>query len=129
MKNTAKKIGDVRSASPQWLTFRVTQKEKEIVQEQATFVGLSISEYMRRRVFGGRPVIAQVDEATLRELRRMGGLLKHNFETIRQKGSAEEMEQMNSTFRQITNCVNQISMTLYGTPYSSQKSKHDSKKD
>lgn len=129
MKNTAKKISNVRSASPQWLTFRVTQKEKEIVQEQSAFVGLSISEYMRRRVFGGRPLIAQMDEATLRELRRIGGLLKHSFETVRQKGSTEEMEQMSFAFRQLTNCVNQISLALYGTPYSSQKSKHDSKKD
>lgn len=41
---------------------------------------------MRRRVFGGRPVVALTDEAMLRELRRVGGLLKHNFETVRQSG-------------------------------------------
>jgi hypothetical protein len=45
--------------------------------EQAAIAGLSVSEYMRRLFFGGRPLIARTDEQMIRELRRMGGLLKH----------------------------------------------------
>ena len=51
--------------------------------EEAAFAGLTVSEYMRRRFFGGRPILAQADASMLREMRRIGGLLKHNFETLR----------------------------------------------
>jgi hypothetical protein len=37
---------------------------------------LSMSELVRRRYFG-RPIIANADAVMLKELRRMGGLLKH----------------------------------------------------
>lgn len=74
------------SPARQWLTLRVSQEEKKRAEEQATSAGHSVSEYMHRRVFGGRPVVALTDEAMLRELRRVGGLLKHNFETVRQTG-------------------------------------------
>ena len=38
--------------------------------------GLSVSELVRRRYFG-KPILASTDRATIRELRRIGGLLKH----------------------------------------------------
>ena len=52
--------------------------------EQSSVAGLSISEYGRRRIFGGRPLAAHTDLMMVRELRRVGGLLKSNFETLRQ---------------------------------------------
>ncbi|GHU95949.1 hypothetical protein AGMMS49974_08630 [Deltaproteobacteria bacterium] len=73
-----------------WLTLRVTPEEKNRLAELAAYVGLSISEYIRRRFFGGRPLIARADETAIRELRRLGGLLKHNFETLRQAGGSRE---------------------------------------
>ena len=53
--------------------------------------GLSVSAYLRRRFFGGRPLIAHTDAMMIRELRRLGGLLKHNFETLRQSGAGVDM--------------------------------------
>lgn len=64
--------------------FRVTPEEKNRLAEQAEIAGLSLSEYMRRRHFGGRPIVSQTDMIMVGELRRIGGLLKHNFETMRQ---------------------------------------------
>lgn len=67
-----------------WLTVRISPKEKQWVTTQASLAGLSQSEYLRRQVFHGRPVLALTDEVMLRELRRLGGLLKSNFVTLRQ---------------------------------------------
>lgn len=55
---------------------RLTQGEHQRLRDDAALAGLSVSELVRRRYFG-RAIIASSDEATLRELRRLGGLLKH----------------------------------------------------
>lgn len=81
MKNNS--LGGKYSANI-WITFRATPEEKNRLADQANLTGLSISEYLRRREFGGRPLVAQADLAMVSELRRIGGLLKHNFETMRQ---------------------------------------------
>ncbi len=60
-------------------TLRLTAEEDERILRQAETAGISVSEYMRRLFFGGRPIIARTDDQTIRELRRLGGLLKHNF--------------------------------------------------
>ena len=38
--------------------------------------GMTLSNYLRHRVLGHR-VVAQADQVTIRELRRLGGLAKH----------------------------------------------------
>jgi len=58
-------------------TLRLSEDEEARLVEQAAMAGLSVSEYMRRLFFGGRPIIARTDGQMIRELRRMGGLLKH----------------------------------------------------
>ena len=58
------------------ISVRVTPSEKSQLDEDAITAGLSLSELMRRRFFG-RPIVATADAAVLRELRRLGGLLKH----------------------------------------------------
>lgn len=55
---------------------RLTSDEKAILKSDAELGGISMSELVRRRYFG-RPIIANTDEVMLRELRRIGGLLKH----------------------------------------------------
>ena len=85
-----KKTGG-RYAANVLVTLRVTPEEKKRLVEQAAVAGLFTSEYLRRRFFGGRPVIHRVDEWMIRELRRLGGLLKYNFETLRQAGAKPEL--------------------------------------
>ncbi len=58
------------------ITLRLSASEKAKLQDDAGLVALSVSEVVRRRYFGRR-IVAQADSAVLRELRRMGGLLKH----------------------------------------------------
>lgn len=58
------------------INVRCTEHEKTHLRMQADAAGLPLSEYVRRRVLG-RVVIASTDASVLRELRRLGGLLKH----------------------------------------------------
>jgi hypothetical protein len=55
---------------------RLTSSEKERLKEDADMAGLSMSELVRRRYFG-KPIIANADAIMLKELRRIGGLVKH----------------------------------------------------
>ena len=55
---------------------RLTSGEKEILRSDADLASISMSELVRSRYFG-RPIISNTDEVMLRELRRIGGLLKH----------------------------------------------------
>ena len=57
---------------------RVTNQEREYVREQAEASGLSLSEYVRRRILGRR-VVSRIEVKMLSELRRQGGLLKYIF--------------------------------------------------
>ena len=57
------------------IAVRLTPDEKTRLQEDAAIAGLTVSALVRRRYFG-RPIVARADAATIRELRRLGGLLK-----------------------------------------------------
>ena len=58
------------------INVRLTEPEKARLREDADLAGVSVSELVRRRIFG-RPIIASTDAVMLKELRRLGGLLKH----------------------------------------------------
>ncbi len=62
----------------QRITIRLSQTEKNLLIEDADLAGLTTSELIRRRYFG-KPIVTATDRATIRELRRVGGLLKHIF--------------------------------------------------
>lgn len=55
---------------------RLTSEEKERLRDDADMAGLSMSALIRARYFG-RPVVAHADQVLIKELRRLGGLLKH----------------------------------------------------
>lgn len=58
------------------IAVRLTPDEKARLRDDAELAGLSVSELVRRRYFG-RPIVANADMVMVRELRRIGGLLKH----------------------------------------------------
>lgn len=58
------------------INVRLTTTEKERLKDDAELASLSMSELVRRRYFG-RPIIANADAVMVKELRRIGGLLKH----------------------------------------------------
>lgn len=72
------------------VTLRYKEEDYQKLHEQSSFAGISLSELIRRKSQGGR-IIAQTDEITVRELRRLGGLLKSNFTTLRESGVSKEI--------------------------------------
>lgn len=54
---------------------RVAPGEKQLLRAIAQRAGLAVSELVRLRALG-RPVVCRTDATTIRELRRLGGLLK-----------------------------------------------------
>ena len=57
------------------LDVRVSLDEKRQLRAFAAQAGVSVAELVRLRALG-RPVIPRTDETMIRELRRLGGLLK-----------------------------------------------------
>jgi hypothetical protein len=57
------------------LDVRVAPGEKAQLRAIADAAGIVVAELVRRRALG-RPVVSRTDATTIRELRRLGGLLK-----------------------------------------------------
>ena len=55
---------------------RVTNDEKDMLKADADMASMSVSALIRARYFG-RPIVASADAAMIKELRRIGGLLKN----------------------------------------------------
>ena len=90
-------------------TLRLTAEEDGRLSRQAATAGISVSAYMRRLFFGGRPLLAKTDDQTIRELRRLGGLLKHHFESVRVAGRPEDLEEMNRALQAIRQAIEALS--------------------
>lgn len=89
-------------------TVRITRAEDEKLREFAAKVGIPVSEYMRRLFFGGRPIIAKTDDQAIKELRRLGGLLKHYFVIIRESGQQEAVREMSKTLQAIQQMMDNL---------------------
>ena len=60
------------------LYLRVTSKEYTLIKIISELSGLSMSEYLRKRAYNIR-IVAKSDIHVLKELRRLGGLIKHLY--------------------------------------------------
>jgi hypothetical protein len=90
----------------QRITIRLSQTEKNLLIEDAELAGLTTAELIRRRYFG-KPIITATDRATIRELRRVGGLLKHIFnqsDSNNQKVGTEIL----TTLNELKECIKRI---------------------
>ena len=90
-------------------TLRISAEENERLMRQADAAGISVSEYIRRLCFGGRPVTSRTDSQTIRELRRLGGLLKHNFETVREVGGQQALPKMETALESVRLAIERLS--------------------
>ncbi|WP_165072861.1 hypothetical protein [Desulfovibrio sp. ZJ200] len=90
-------------------TLRLTAEEDARITRQAATAGISVSEYMRRLFFGGRPIIARTDDQIIRELRRLGGLLKHHFAVVKQTGNAATLTELEAALRAIRGTIEALS--------------------
>ncbi len=92
-------------------TLRLTAEEEARITRQAVTAGISVSDYMRRLFFGGRPIIARTDDQTIRELRRLGGLLKHHFDVVRRTKSTATLAELDAALRAIRGTIEALSET------------------
>jgi len=83
---------------------RLTSAEKARLLEDAAIAGLTISALSRRRMLGRR-VVANVDAAMIRELRRLGGLLKH----LHVESAGAYSEQTSDVLRVVKTAIELIS--------------------
>ena len=90
-------------------TLRLTAEEDERITRQAATAGISVSEYMRRLFFGGRPIIAGTDDQTIRELRWFGGLLKHHLAVVKRTGNKNTLSELDATLREIRRAIETLS--------------------
>jgi len=90
-------------------TLRLSAEENERLARQADAAGISVSEYIRRLCFGGRPITSRADSQTIRELRRLGGLLKCNFESVREVGGQQALPKMEATLETIRQAIERLS--------------------
>ena len=90
-------------------TLRISAEENERLARQADAAGISVSEYLRRLCFGGRPITSRTDSQTIRELRRLGGLLKHNFETVRETGGQQALPKMEAALEAVRQTIERLS--------------------
>ena len=90
-------------------TLRLSAEENERLARQADAAGISVSEYIRRLCFGGRPIMSRTDNQTIRELRRLGGLLKHNFENVRETGGYQALPQMEAALEAVQQAIERLS--------------------
>ena len=90
-------------------TLRLSAEENERLARQADAAGISVSEYIRRLCFGGRPITSRTDSQTIRELRRLGGLLKHNFETVREADGQQAIPKMEAALEAVRQAIERLS--------------------
>ena len=89
------------------INIRVTLEERKEIQEQASVSGLSLSEYVRRRILGRR-VVSRIEVKMLSELRRQGGLLKYVFKESQgmySEKTATALDSINSFIRGLEGVV------------------------
>jgi len=85
------------------VNLRVTPAEHDQLREDADLAGLSLSELVRRRYFG-RPIITRSDEVTIRELRRLGGLVKH----LHNESNGVYAEEVTAAIRSLTIAIEML---------------------
>lgn len=85
------------------VTIRLTADEEQQLRDAADCAGLSISEYLRRRVHGHR-VASQTDATVIRELRRIGGLLK----LVHTESGGAYSQQTAAMLSELRDCIERI---------------------
>ena len=86
------------------VNLRLPAVEKETIREDASLAGISMSECVRRRCFG-LPVTANADKLMIKELRRIGGLLK----AVHVQSNGAYSNQTASVLAQVSEYIIQLS--------------------
>lgn len=90
------------------INLRVTEDELADVKGQAALAGLSLSEYVRRRVLG-ITVTSRVDVKMYNELNKLGGLVKHIFN----ESGGTYSDTTREALEALTSCARRIERQLF----------------
>ena len=63
------------------IAMRLTASQRDTVRASADAAGMSVSRYCRSRLLG-HVIVAHTDGVMVREMRRIGGLLRHAYDAI-----------------------------------------------
>lgn len=85
------------------VTLRLTDREKELLREEADVAGIGMSELVRSRYFG-REIKARVDLKMIRELIKITGLLKH----IHTSSGGAYSQQTSEQLKQVKQYIEQL---------------------
>lgn len=86
------------------LNLRCPLSEELQIREDADIAGIAISEMVRARYFG-RPIVTHTDRIMIKELRRLGGLLK----LVHIESSGAYNKQTADALLQISNYITELS--------------------
>lgn len=86
------------------VNLRLPAGEKETIRDDASLAGISMSECVRRRYFG-LPVTANADKLMIKELRRIGGLLK----AVHVQSNGAYSNQTAAALAQVSEYITQLS--------------------
>lgn len=91
------------------VTIRLTSSEKARLEElRGNEANKSL--YIRNRIFGGRPIIAKTDHKMIGLLSKLGGLLKSNFQTLRQANAGpDQLRNQEEVLRKIGRLIDELS--------------------
>ena len=92
-----------------WVHIRLTKDEKLEISQQADLAGITLSEYMRKRIFG-HVVKSKADLRILSELRRQGGLLKDLYNKTKGTFSEEFSRAIRANEKFYQNLLHLISL-------------------
>jgi len=68
----------VDTRRPQWISFRISTQERDLLNALAGKAGLGRAEFIRRAALSA-PIASKTDAEMVRELRRLGAMLKHLY--------------------------------------------------
>lgn len=95
---------------------RLTPEQRARLDEEHDLTGLSRSEILRRRAFGGRPIVANSDTKVILELRRMGGLFKHQLQILRDTAAPEEaITMLQQAYNELARTLEYIRLSFNGS--------------
>lgn len=86
------------------LNLRCPLSEELQIREDADIAGISVSEMVRSRYFG-RPIVTHTDRIMIKELRRLGGLLK----LVHIESNGAYSKQTADTLAQVSSYITELS--------------------
>lgn len=93
------------------ITIRLKDFEKIKVKNEAKLLGFSLSSYVRKKILGYK-IVPRIELTLINELRRQGGLLKNNFQILRntnEKNALSTLKIQEDVLLEIKDLIKKIS--------------------